>query len=69
MGSKISVNITIAVSSNNAIEELLKEKIKITKTQHITAFSNKSQFIDYLIKLGLIQYKTARDNDETGSIL
>ena len=67
--SKISLNITIDKESNDTIEDLLKEKIKITKNQHIKAFSNKSQLIDYLLKLGMIQYKTARENDDTGTLL
>lgn len=69
MSSKISINITIDKTTNNTLEDILQEKIKITKTQHITAFSNKSQLMDYILKLGLIQYKTARDEDEHGAIL
>ncbi|NOR85435.1 hypothetical protein GQ473_04905 [archaeon] len=67
--AKISLNITIDSESNNTLEDLLTEKIKITNTQHIKAFSNKSQLIDYLIKLGLVQYKNARENDDTGTLL
>ena len=66
---KISLNITIDKESDDTLEELLKEKIKITKNQHITAFSNKSQLINYLIKIGMIQYKDARENDITGTLL
>lgn len=69
MGSKDTLNITIDKSSHHAIKEILEEKIKITSKSHISAFSNKSQLIDYLIKLGLVQYKEAREKDDTGTIL
>ncbi|RLG23800.1 hypothetical protein DRN76_04895 [Methanosarcinales archaeon] len=69
MGSKDTLNITIDKTTHNALKEILEEKIKITDKSHINAFSNKSQLIDYLLKLGLIQYKESREKDETGTIL
>lgn len=67
--AKVPLNITIDKETDDTLNELLKENIKITPKNYIKAYSNKSQLMDYLLKLGLIQYKTSREKDGTGTIL
>lgn len=65
----MKLNVSISEEVGEAIENLVKERIKTEDGSVLRTWNSKSSLVDSLLKIGLIHYHKSRKKDSDGGLL
>lgn len=68
MGNKRKMALRLDPELMKSIEDVYNERIQIGNITNFPSWSSKNTLIEYLIKVGLLQYVANRDKNKTGLV-